>query len=315
MFDRLDWYLRQSPWRNDAITQAQRDMLHDLGMSARPATKGEAADLISRHVAPDDEDLSFLHDYGVDSRNLSQFEAMNEIAKIIVDEKLRAEWRERQPLRKKDLCAGDRVLLLNDDNSRWLAELTSASSNMLKVRPVRQDGTLGNRVEVHLSALLAREGGQLVKHSGNLIAGDLIYTKDHRSGLQYGKVVRGSKYPSMTCIRWFETKGHWTKAPTPLDAWTSVEYLGHDTDPMAVQAYFARIEKDRQYWTASGGRSAFVRDPQEPGSYYWRQKSRVWTGYHSESVEFSSPCWSKFERSSAPKRSLFSMLADLIWRR
>ena len=315
MFDQLDWYLRRAAWRSDPATDAQRNLIRELGLKSKPETKGEASDLIARNVPPSDDELSFLHENGVDGRRMSQYEAMDAVARIITDEPTRTEWIERQPLKKKGIRAGDRVILLNDDNTTWIGEITSASSNPLRIRPVMPDGKLGDKIDVHTYQLLGRENGRRVKHIGNLISGDLIYSQDYKSGLQYAVVVRGSKYPSMTCRRWMEAKSAWTKNATRLNDWSHLEWLGHESYSEALEAFFARIEIDRKRWLACSGRSGFVRDPNEPGTYRWQQKARVWRGHGSEPVQFASANWSNFERAREPKRSLISRLTALIFRK
>lgn len=317
MFDRLDWYTRQAPWRNEPATESQYQMLESLGSKDRPATKGEASDAISQLVPPSDDEQRFLRRHGIDASRMSQFEAMDAIARFITDEKNRQEW-QGIPLLRRDVRRGDRVMLLNADNSTWIGEILAASSNPLKVKPINADGMLGAAIEVHTSQLLAREGQKPVKHAGNLIPGDLIYTPDHRSGLQYGKVVRGSRHNTVTCLRWIEAKSEWTKNAIPLHEWSGIEFIGHESDAAALNSFFTRIEKDRAMWQASSGRSGMVRVPGEPGVYAWQQKQRQWAGNDLVPVNRSSlftPGLPQFEQQVREPPSIMARLMRWFTRR
>jgi hypothetical protein len=243
---------------------------------------------------------------------MSQYEAMDAIARIILDERRRAVWAENAPLYKRDIKRGDRVLLLNEDNTRWLGEVTAASGNPFKARPIAPDGTLGAAVEVHSSQLLAREGRKPIKHGYNLIPGDLIYTSKHRSGLQYGKVVRGSRHHRVTCLRWVEAKSEWTKTAGEVHEWSDVEVLGHDSDPYAMRAFFERINKDRAMWQVSPGKSAWTSVPGEPGAQGWSQKQRVWAGEDQPPARRSADDWSQFKSPEPPEQVKQSFMARLL---
>lgn len=287
MFDKVDWYTRRAPWRQDPATDQQYNLLESLGSQERPKTKGEASDAISRLSRPQEEEVRFLQHFGVDSTRMSQLEAMNAIARIITDAKHIAAWQANEPLRKRDVRKGDRVILLNENNSTWLGEVTAASGSQIKIKPFNSDGTPGDPIEVHPSQLLAREGGARVKHAGNLIPGDLIYTSNHRSGLQYAKIARGSRHSRVTCLRWIESKREWAKTETDVATW-DLEILGHESNVTELNAFFVRIEKDRAMWQASSGRSGMVRAHGDPDTYVWQQKQRVWMGESSAPVLRSS---------------------------
>jgi hypothetical protein len=140
MFDRLDWYLRREPWRNHPATAEQHALLESLGCTERFATKGAASDAISLRVPPSDEELHFLRREGIDPSRMSQYEAVDAIARIISDEKRRVAWAENAPLYKRDIKRGDRVLFLNEDNTRWLGEVSAASGNPFKDGPLHLMG-------------------------------------------------------------------------------------------------------------------------------------------------------------------------------
>ena len=162
-----------------------------------------------------------------------------------------------------------------------------------------------------------KTSGKPIKHAGNLIPGDLIYTSEHRSGLQYGKIVRGSRHTRMTCLRWVEAKSEWTKTASELHHWSDIEVLGHESDARAFRAFNDRIGKDRAMWQASSGRSGWVSVPGEPGELGWQQKQRVWSGEHDDPVRRGSVYATHF-LSPAPlteaKPSLISRLLRLFTR-
>lgn len=179
-----------------------------------------------------------------------------------------------KPLSLSDLCPGDRIVLIALDNSRYTVEVTSAANGSARGRRIGPNGPEGKTEPIHSGSLLCREGQPEVRWAGNLVPGDLVYTPNYRSGLQYGKaVLDGAR--GVRLLRWNEAKGEWVKRPT--DHFGHVEWIANESEPGALDGFFKRIDQDRAQWLAAPGRSGYKLD-RTTGEYEWQEKRRRWYG-------------------------------------
>ena len=154
----------------------------------------------------------------------------------------------------------------------------------------------------HGRQIVGREGGPIEKHGGNLIPGDLIYTPHHKSGLQYARVTKRDKYGNCSGVRWNEAEQAWTKTARPFYHDDELEWLGHESEPGALDSFHSRIGKDRAAWQASPGRTAMARVPGEENTYYTRFKERRWQGEDQPPVRFSEAA--KWDDEPTPQTPL-----------
>src|SRR3954447_5851173 len=80
----------------------------------------------------------------------------------------------------------------------------------------------------------------------------------------------------------------------------SVQWFAHESEPGALERFFARIREDRRRWEASPGRS---RDKlnRETGWYEWHSKERRWNLDESEPHYFRQPqSWGAEDTASDP---------------
>lgn len=176
------------------------------------------------------------------------------------------------PLRQSDLLPGDRVVVIAMDNSRRAFTVTSVGERSLSGRPDTEDGSRAKVERIRIGMLLGREHDAEFRHAGNLVPGDFIYTPNHRSGLQYGKVVAG-RHGNTVIVRWDESRDDWLRRSQeiPYDA----EWISHESEPGARKSFFARIAEDRAAWLASPGRSGY-RPNRRTGCHEWKSKERRW---------------------------------------
>ncbi len=205
-----------------------------------------------------------------------------------------------------DLKKGDRLLLQELDNSRYVLEVTSASHGAASGKRIGPDGTAIGRVQrVKSWQLLCREGGTPIKGTANLVPDDLIYDPYHRSGLQYCKAVLISG-DHVGILRWNEAREEWTKHPTQPSSY-EIEYLGRADNIDDLKRFFVRIKTDRAAWEASPGRSGMVQvKGDERGTYGWREKQRRWQGEGKAPVRVRAP---------KPDRHNFDTDAKIVSRR
>ncbi|MEQ1671052.1 MAG: hypothetical protein ABL893_09360 [Hyphomicrobium sp.] len=181
---------------------------------------------------------------------------------------------------------GDKIVVQEPDNSRWVAEITSTSQGALRgKRP--EPGSKVQKIYAH--QIIGREGGPIEKHAGNLTPGDVIYTPSHKSGLQYARVTKRDKWGNVQCVRWNEAANEWTKNSRPLYGDDELEWLGHETEPGVMERFRSRVQQDRAAWQASPGRTGMARIPDEENTYYTRFKERRWQGEGETPVRFSEP--------------------------
>lgn len=85
-------------WRHDPATEAQSAKLRELNVHAPASlTKGEASDLISAHMEPDDEEMEILSYFKVRGRQkMSQLEARQTIAGLLSDPERAARWQQHK---------------------------------------------------------------------------------------------------------------------------------------------------------------------------------------------------------------------------
>lgn len=78
-------YDPNAPWRAEPASDAQYDWLEDLGVEApRGLTKGQASDLISGAIEPEEEQIEFLRAQGVRlPADATQLDANQRIAAIV----------------------------------------------------------------------------------------------------------------------------------------------------------------------------------------------------------------------------------------
>lgn len=188
-----------------------------------------------------------------------------------------------------EVAKGDRIQVQNADNNRWLVEITSTSQGALRGKRIENGKPVGRVQKVYAWQLIGRDGGPIEKNAANLIAGDLIDTPSHKSGLQYAKVVKRDKWGNTQCVRWNEANGERTKHPRHLYFDDELEWLGHESDEQAVSAFHQRVGKDREMWQASPGWSRFAPVPGEDHTYYFKQKERRWQGEEKAPVRFAEP--------------------------
>ncbi|MGY3235637.1 hypothetical protein ACVWZ4_003823 [Bradyrhizobium sp. USDA 4472] len=172
----------------------------------------------------------------------------------------------------RDLKKGDRLVLINPDNTRRVVEVTSVGEGRASGRAIGPQGPEGRVRAISSATILCREGEREVRCAANLVAGDLVYTPSHRSGVQYGKVVVG-KNGGLGLLRWDESKQEWLKRPQ--DILHDAQWFAHESEPSALDRFFQRIKEDRERWEASSGRSGFRR-VDGSDEYHWREKQRRW---------------------------------------
>lgn len=181
---------------------------------------------------------------------------------------------------------GDKIVVQEADNSRWVAEITSTSQGALRGKRTEA----GSKVQkIYAHQIIGREGGPIEKHAGNLIPGDLVYTPSHKSGLQYARVTKCDKWGNVQCVRWNEAANEWTKNARPLYSDDELEWLGHESEPSAMARFKSRIQQDRSAWQASPGRTGMARILGEENAYYTRFKERRWKGEGDAPVRYSEP--------------------------
>jgi hypothetical protein len=155
-------------------------------------------------------------------------------------------------LHMRDLKRGQRVILTDLNNNRFVVEVTSVGEGAASGRRIGPNGPEGRVMKIKSGALLCLEGELVMKWAGNLVPGDLVYTPGHQSGVQYGRAVL-TPSGAVKLLRWDETKREWLKRPQELPE--EVQWFGHDSEPGVQERFFARIDDDRARWLASPGRS------------------------------------------------------------
>lgn len=124
-----------------------------------------------------------------------------------------------------------------------------------------------------------------MRWAGNLVPGDLVYTPNYRSGLQYGRAVLiGDR--DVGLLRWNEAKGEWLKRPQR--DFRDVEWIAHESEPGALDGFFKRIKQDRGQWQASPGRSR-VKVDRATGEERWVEKRRRWGSPPGELTSSARP--------------------------
>lgn len=212
-----------------------------------------------------------------------------------------------------EIKKGDRIVVQELDNSRWIAEVTSTSQGALRGK--RMDP--GNKVQkIYAYQIIGRDGGPIEKHAGNLLPGDLIYTPSHKSGLQYARVTKRDRWGNIQCVRWNEAANEWTKSPRPLYNDDELEWLGHESEPGALEQFKIRVQQDRAAWQSSPGRTNMARVPGTENVYYTRVKKRRWQGEGMAPVRFSAPGEWRDEKEMQPQapRGFFAALWSRLTR-
>jgi hypothetical protein len=204
---------------------------------------------------------------------------------------------------------GDRIVVQEPDNSRWIAEITSTSQGALRGKRLDEPGSKVRKIYAH--QIIGREGCPIEKHGGNLIPGDLIYTPQHKSGLQYARVTKRDRWGNVQCVRWNEASGEWTKNPRPMYGDDELAWLGHESEPGVLERFKARVQHDRAAWQDSPGRTNMARVPGTENVYYTRMKERRWQGEEAAPVRFSEPGEWHDDREPASPPGFFASL----WRR
>jgi hypothetical protein len=192
-----------------------------------------------------------------------------------------------------DLTAGDRLVLIDPDNSRRVVQVTSVGEGRASGRPVGPNGPEGRVQKIYSGTILGRDGGPEIKCVSNLVAGDLVYTPSHRSGLQYGRIVAGKS--GIALLRWDEKREGWLKKPQDIP-WDT-QWFAHEGDTEAFDRFFHRIQQDKEQWEASSGRSGYRR-VEGSDEYSWRAKERRWDLSRPDPTYFRP--LSKWERGDRP---------------
>lgn len=96
-------YDLNAEWRNDPISDSQKQALERIGVHVTSSmTKGDAADLISAHREPEDDEIEFLAFFGVKlNSDATQLDARNSIARICSKSDHRAKWELRPASRQQ----------------------------------------------------------------------------------------------------------------------------------------------------------------------------------------------------------------------
>jgi hypothetical protein len=198
----------------------------------------------------------------------------------------------------RDLKVGDRLVLINPDNSRRVVEVTSVGEGRASGRLVGHRGPEGRVQQIYSGTILCREGEAEIRWANNLVAGDLVYTPSHKSGLQYGKIV-ASRNDSVGLLRWDESKQRWLKRPQEIAY--DAQWFAHESEPGASDRFFERIKEDRDRWEASSGRSGHRRI-EGSDEYWWQAKERRWNLSKPEPTYFRPPSkWDRGEYLTDPE--------------
>lgn len=203
-----------------------------------------------------------------------------------------------QPPGFRDLKMGDRLVLIHPDNTRRIVEVTRVGQGTASGRFVGPEGPEGRVQKISAGTILCREGQAEIRCAGNLVAGDLVYTPSHKSGLQYGKIVSNGN-AGLGLLRWDESNEDWLKRPQEIP-WDT-QWFAHESEPAAPDRFFERIKEDRRRWKASSGRSGFQRI-EGSDVEWWRTKERRWDLSRSDPTYFRPPSkWESGEYLSDPK--------------